>query len=401
MTTEISKGDARRIGIFGGTFNPIHQGHLKAAREVATALDLECVVFVPSANPPHKTDLAHDPIAPATDRMRWVEACVDGIADFEVNGLELERAGASYSIDTLTSVTKELAPARLFFILGYDAFIEMGTWRAPGEILELVDLVVMSRPPADPGHLGEWLPEFARDLVDIAEDGKSAANKQSDTHIFVLNIDALPISASQIRIDLANGNSIAAQVPEQALDEIVSSGHYGGPRNSAAAANDAEQTEEREENIEEQVKGNPVEAAQSPPIEPMTEQLRAKLGTVLEAALERNGQEPIALDVRKLTSYTDCVVVVTGNSNRQLLAISESIVTALKHTGDHPLGTEGSKETSWVLIDANDVVVHVFEPDSRELFDIEGLWGDAPRVELNIPDAAPSDTATPVPAPTA
>jgi nicotinate (nicotinamide) nucleotide adenylyltransferase len=151
MTTEISKGDARRIGIFGGTFNPIHQGHLKAAREVATALDLERVVFVPSANPPHKTDLAHDPIAPATDRMRWVEACVDGIADFEVNGLELERAGASYSIDTLTSVTKALAPARLFFILGYDAFIEMGTWRAPGEILKLVDVVVMSRPRPTPG----------------------------------------------------------------------------------------------------------------------------------------------------------------------------------------------------------------------------------------------------------
>jgi nicotinate-nucleotide adenylyltransferase len=240
MTTEISKGDARRIGIFGGTFNPIHQGHLKAAREVATALDLERVVFVPSANPPHKTDRAHDRIAPARDRMRWVEACIDGIADFEVNGLELERAGASYSIDTLTSVTKELAPARLFFILGYDAFIEMGTWRAPGEILKLVDVVVMSRPPADPGHLAEWLPEFARGLVDIAEDGKSAANKQSHTHIFVLNIDALPISASQIRINLADGNSIAEQVPAQALDEIVSSGHYGGPRKSAAGANDAE-----------------------------------------------------------------------------------------------------------------------------------------------------------------
>jgi ribosome-associated protein len=133
----------------------------------------------------------------------------------------------------------------------------------------------------------------------------------------------------------------------------------------------------------------------------MTDQLRAKLDTVIEAALERNGQEPIALDVRKLTSYTDCVVVVTGNSNRQLLAMSQNIVTALKHTGDQPLGTEGSKETSWILIDANDVVVHLFEPDSRELFDIEGLWGDAPRVEVKIPDAATGDTARPVPAPIA
>lgn len=386
MTSAVTGHDARRIGIYGGTFNPIHRGHLKAAREVACALGLEKVIFVPSANPPHKRDLESDPIAPAADRMHWVELAVEDIADFEVNGLELERAGASYSIDTLRTLMSDLAPARLFFILGYDAFIEMGTWRAPDEILGLVDVVVMSRPPVAPGALGDWLPDFARDLVDIAPDGRSAKNKKSNTQILVLDIDALKISASEIRADLEQGNAIAKQVPKEALDEIVSSGHYRGPERSGEK--DAS-------------KGNSLEAAQTPQPEPMSDEQRAKLTTIVEAALERNGEEPVALDVRNLTSYTDFVVVVTGNSNRQLKSITDNVVTALKHAGDQPLGVEGGSDSTWLLIDANDVVVHVFEPDTRDLFDIEGLWTDAPRVPLDIPAAPDSDQESQVPSPTA
>jgi nicotinate-nucleotide adenylyltransferase len=390
MTSEASERDTRRIGIYGGTFNPVHRGHLKAAREVAIALELDHVIFVPSANPPHKTDVSNDPIAPAADRIRWVELAVEDIADFEVDGLELERAGASYSFDTLTQLTQELAPARLFFILGHDAFIEMGTWRAPDKILEMVDVVVMSRPPMAPGALGEWLPEFARDLVDIAADGKSAKNRNSNTSILVLDIDALMVSASEIRQRVKAGDSISEQVPEAALDEIVSSGHYGGPARSGDLDTRAHAA-----------KGNKVEAAKTQAPEPLSDKQRAKLVTVVEAALERNADKPVAMNVSSLTSYTDCVVVVTGNSNRQLKSICENIVTALKHTGDQPLGVEGGNDSSWMLIDANDVIVHVFEPDTRELFDIEGLWTDAPRIELDIPGAAESAQEVQVPSPTA
>ena len=390
MTSAASQRAAARIGIYGGTFNPIHRGHLKAAREVATALDLDKVIFVPSANPPHKTDVGNDPIAPAADRMRWVEIAVADTDDFEVSGLELAREGASYSIDTLEHLAEKLAPAKLFFILGHDAFIEMGTWRSPEEILQMVDVVVMSRPPVAPGALEEWLPEFAKHLVDIAPDGKSAKNKNSNAQILVLDIDALKVSASEIRRKLARGESIADQVPEAALDEIVSSGHYGGPARLGDAQTQAQVA-----------KGNKVEAAKTNEPEPLSEEQHAKLVTVVEAALERSGEDPVVLNVRTLTSYTDCVVVVTGNSNRQLRAICDNIVTALKHMGDQPLGVEGGNDSTWMLIDANDVVVHVFDPETRELFDIEGLWTDAPRIELDLPGMEASTQEAQVPSPNA
>ena len=371
--------DTRRIGIYGGTFNPIHLGHLKAAREVRDALDLARVIFVPSAQPPHKHEQESDPIAPAVDRMHWVSLAVEDEPDFEVDGLELEREGASYSVDTLRTLIELKAPARLFFILGHDAFIEMGTWRAPEEILEMVDVVVISRPPVSPGPLSEWLPEFARDLVDVAEDGRSARNRKSGSQILVLDIQALDVSASQVRSDLAEDKAVQDYVPQAALESIVLSGHYGNH-----LGQDGTDT-----------RGNDLEATAQ--LEQLNQTQHQKLTTIVNAALERNAQKPAALDVRALTSYTDCVVVLTGNSNRQLRAISESVVKALKSSGDYPLGVEGGGDSTWMLIDANDVIVHVFEPDTRELFDIEGLWTDAPRIELDLPDTLKAEGSAEVP----
>ncbi|MBW2388919.1 MAG: nicotinate (nicotinamide) nucleotide adenylyltransferase, partial [Deltaproteobacteria bacterium] len=361
----------RRVGIFGGTFNPIHRGHMKAARAVATALALDRVIFIPSALPPHKTHLSRDPIAPAEDRSRWVELAIADEPLFELNGIELEREGASYSVDTLRTLAAELAPARLVFILGYDAFIEMGTWRDPEKILAMVDVVVVSRPPITPGHLSEWLPEFARELVEIAPDGRSALNRESDTRIDLLEIDALDISASQIRSELASGRSITEQVPESVEEAIVSSGHY--------------QRGSQLEKLEDAGHDEPSHEF-NPELNPeLNPEKREKLAAIVEAALERNAQDPVALDVHALTSYTDCLIIVSGNSTRQVRAIADHVVSTLKARGEQPLGVEGGGDATWMLIDANDVIVHVFEPDTRELFDIEGLWEDAPRVPLDLP----------------
>lgn len=368
---------SRRIGIYGGTFNPIHRGHLKAAREVAQALDLEHVLFVPSAQPPHKTHAEQDPIAPAQDRLRWVAAAIEGEPLFKLNDLELKRFGASYSIDTVRTLVDELAPARLVFILGHDAFIEMGSWKDPAAILELVDIVVMSRPPVVPGPLGEWLPDFARALVTIAEDGRSADCRSGDTRIEVLAIDALNVSASEVRSNLARGESIASLVPDAAREAILASGHYAGNENKS-----------NDENMKD-LKGSPVGTVE--------ESLRKKLTAVVEAALERNADKPVILDVHKLTSYADCLVVLSGGSNRQVRAIVTQVVKALKANGDMPLGVEGGDDASWMLIDANDVIVHVFDPDTRELYDLEGLWGDAPRITLDLPEHPTAQPAAQLP----
>jgi len=128
----------------------------------------------------------------------------------------------------------------------------------------------------------------------------------------------------------------------------------------------------------------------------------AKLKTIVEAALERNAHEPVVLDVGKLTSYADTLVILSGNSTRQVRAISSHVVKALKALDEHPLGVEGADSATWMLIDANDTIVHVFDPETRELFDIEGLWSDAPRIELDlspVPSDAEEKAIEPVPHP--
>lgn len=354
MSGASAENDAGRTAIFGGTFNPIHCGHLKAAHEVAKALSLSRVVFVPSAQPPHKTSDANDPLAPAEQRLHWVEVAIADEPLFEVDGLELAREGASYSIDTLRALVAQHAPTPLVFMIGHDAFIEMDTWREPEAILEMVDIAVISRPPFVAEPMDAWLPDFARALVDIAPDGRTAKNRKSDTRIEMLEIDAIDVSASQVRNHLAHDESVVGLLPEAVLPAIVASEHYK--------------------------RGNNVEA--------VDETQRKKLTTIVEAALERNGSEPVVMDVHALTSYTDCVVVVTGNSNRQIRSIADNVSRALKDFGDRPLGIEGGSDSNWMLIDANDVIVHVFEPDSRQLFDIEGLWTDAPRVAIDLPELA-------------
>lgn len=111
-------------------------------------------------------------------------------------------------------------------------------------------------------------------------------------------------------------------------------------------------------------------------------QRREKVLAIVEAGRERHGENPVALAIGELTSYADCLVVMNGNSGRQVAAISDSIVKCLKARGEGPLGVEGLKEANWVLIDADDVIVHVFDPETREHFNLEGLWSDAPAIAL-------------------
>ena len=115
-------------------------------------------------------------------------------------------------------------------------------------------------------------------------------------------------------------------------------------------------------------------------IDPLT-----KSRWIVEAALELKAELPVVLDMAKLTSYADTFIVLTGRSDRQVRSIAESIVHDLKKRGEAPLGVEGLDDGNWVLIDCNDAIVHVFDPETRIQYDLERLWRDAPRVDLGIP----------------
>lgn len=111
---------------------------------------------------------------------------------------------------------------------------------------------------------------------------------------------------------------------------------------------------------------------------------RTKAMRIVEAALDRKAEEPVVLDVRQLTAYADTFIILSGRSDRQVRSIAEAVIHALKANGEQPLGVEGVEDGNWVLIDCNDAIVHVFDPETRERYDLERLWRDAPRLGLDM-----------------
>ena len=136
-----------RIGLFGGTFDPIHIGHLRAALEVKQGFDLDQIVIIPAAVPPHKKGHA---VTDAEDRLKMVELGVSGYSGFSVSDVELQRAGPSYSIDTINHFkTASDKDTEIFFISGLDAFLEIDTWKSYKELLRQTAFIVIARPMFD------------------------------------------------------------------------------------------------------------------------------------------------------------------------------------------------------------------------------------------------------------
>jgi len=220
---------APRLGLFGGTFNPIHIGHLRAAEEIVEACDLERMVFVPSAEPPHKGGGRGGPLAPAEQRLAWVRSAVASNPRFEVDALEVERGGPSYSLDTLLTFHERLGPELPVFVIGLDAFGELDSWHEPRELFTLAHFAVIPRPPAARGRLADWLPKCARDDIVLASDGLSGRHRSADTWVRLIEISALDVSASGIRARLREGRSVRYLLPDAVLAAVMESGAYAQP----------------------------------------------------------------------------------------------------------------------------------------------------------------------------
>ena len=180
-----------RLGIFGGSFDPVHLGHLILAEQCREQLQLDRVWLVPAARPPHK---AGRPLTPIKDRLDLLRLAVAGRPEFEVRDLESGREGASYTVDTLRHVRERQPDAELFFLMGADSLAELSTWRDPEGIANLATIAAVNRgfgnvaiPPS--------LPPGVRDRVQIVE------------------MPACGISASDIRRRLREGRSVRYLVP--------------------------------------------------------------------------------------------------------------------------------------------------------------------------------------------
>ncbi|MCG6862520.1 MAG: nicotinate-nucleotide adenylyltransferase [Chromatiaceae bacterium] len=207
------------IGVFGGTFDPIHFGHLRPALDVLQGLPLQEIRFVPLRTAVHRSQ----PVATAVQRLAMVQAAVEGQKGFVADERELDRDGCSYTYDTLVSLREELGPERPICLLtGLDAFGELPTWYRWEEIAEVAHLVVMRRPdanePRDP-ELRRWMePRMAIEPQALAH----APGGQ----IYLQDVTQLGISATAIRSQIALGLSPRFLLPENVLTLIEREGLY-------------------------------------------------------------------------------------------------------------------------------------------------------------------------------
>ena len=207
-----------RIGLFGGTFNPIHLGHLRAATDVREAFGLGRVLFIPSYIPPHKTS---GDVASAADRFRMVELACRGREDFVASPLEVEAREKSYSIVTLAKVRGLYPGAWTFFVLGVDAFLEIGTWREYEKVLAESLFIVMGRPGFELESAAGVLGGRLRDRICRIKQGELADETLfSRFTIFLLPIRALDISSTDIRDRVRRGERPDGLVPASVADYI-------------------------------------------------------------------------------------------------------------------------------------------------------------------------------------
>jgi nicotinate-nucleotide adenylyltransferase len=196
-----------RIGVLGGTLDPIHCGHLAAAAAVRDAFDLPRVLIVPSHVPPHRPV---QPVASPFHRFAMAALAVSGLPRVEACDDELRADGPSYTADTLERLhASGYTPSQIFFITGVDAFADIGTWRRYPDVLDLAHFVVVSRPGYDPDALASRLP----DLRDRMRPAGAPARTDASTLIFLLTAPTPDISSTAIRARLHRGESLSGLVP--------------------------------------------------------------------------------------------------------------------------------------------------------------------------------------------
>ena len=199
--------NSSKIGILGGTFDPVHNGHLAIASEVKEKLGLKKILFIPTGQPWQKADRK---ITPAAQRVKMVELAIKGKPAFELSRVEVDRPGATYTVDTLEELKRTYNGEELYFILGWDALLGAPYWKNPVKIIEMSYVVTVPRPgisPPNPSELDKMIPGIAERLI-------------------MLDSPLISISSSDIRERVAKGIPYVDLVPKEVAEYIKDNGLY-------------------------------------------------------------------------------------------------------------------------------------------------------------------------------
>jgi nicotinate-nucleotide adenylyltransferase len=204
------------IGIFGGTFNPVHFGHLRSAEEICDRFKMKEVVFIPSAIPPHKS---RSDIEDPVHRLKMVNLAVTGNPYFTVSEIEIHRKGKSYSIDTIRQIKKNCPSDDLAFIMGIDAFLEIHTWHKYKQIFSECDFIITSRPGAPKRSFIKSMPDEVLNQFKRKKNGRIFEH-ESGKKVHFTEVTDLDISASSLRSIVRNKRTLRYLTPRRVIDYI-------------------------------------------------------------------------------------------------------------------------------------------------------------------------------------
>lgn len=342
-------GSGRRIAVFGGTFDPVHLGHLRAALEVRERLSLDEVWLVPAAEPPHKAGTE----ASFLHRLEMVRLSVDGVDGMSVLDIEGRRAGPSYTLDTLEELASANPGNEWYLLLGSDAFLELETWKEFHRLVRLAALVVVGRSAGALEQCAAHLPEI---LPGYEEQAPGRWERRDDRPVLFVEVTRMEISSTMIRELVGQGRSARFLMPEAARKYMEETGLYAANRKSMK-------------------KNESLGSAKA-------------LAIALARAVEDNkGENVVVLDVSGASSFADFFVIAHGRSTRHVQGMADNIRRDLKKMGVYPRSVEGESEAKWILMDYGDVIVHLFYEPVRGFYDLEGLWHDVPRLDPATGDA--------------
>ncbi len=337
--------DFSRIGIFGGTFDPLHVGHLSCVRTVRSRLNLDKIFVVPAAQNPRK---------PRTEGPRdeeRLEMCRIGFAsDSEyvvVDDRELKRGGLSYTSTTLESFAKEFDSAGMHLIIGMDQFEELDRWHRIDRILELANIVVISR-------FGHSLPTSLLDFPEglrpyISDFEKGFGQLTTGRHIEFVRMPDADVAATEVRKRLRTGRSVEKYMSIE-VEEYIKSKNLYGP--IGARVGDYEQFTR----------------------------------FCAEALFSKKGLNIKGFDLRPTTAPTEFALIASGTSTRHTAALAEAVQAAVKEEFNiFPQSVEGAAEGRWVLLDYGSLIVHIFYDFVRQEYRLEELWRNSKDLAIKDP----------------
>ncbi|MBT4760136.1 MAG: nicotinate (nicotinamide) nucleotide adenylyltransferase [Bdellovibrionaceae bacterium] len=334
---------ANKIGIFGGYFNPIHNGHLNAMLSIKHEMDLERIKVIPARETPLRQNIEGPS---AEQRLKMVELGLHDYQDFlEIDEIELNRDGVSYTIDTLMQLKETLNNENLFLIIGADQFYNFDQWKDYQDIISQVNLVVTTRPGYSLPFTKDEFPEGLKKYIEVFE-GKLALLSTGKSIQFV-RLKDIDVSASDIRKRLRSGKSVDRfLVPE--VEKFI-----------------------RDENLFDSVN------KQIQDYEQFTL-------SCLKILAEKQAINVQAYDLRLIDKPSAFSIVASASNTRQVVSLSRHLSDSIKDEfGFYPYSVDGREEGRWIVMDYGSLIVHIFYDYVRMEYNLEELWSEGRQLTID------------------